>query len=111
VGSRIVLTLLNVDKDNKISRKPCIVLVVSSLVISFNPDNMKINDNIINTIIAIESPLLFLFLKEITANNGPMSIKIEQIVLEKVYVEIITKHNNKSIIINLYRCLCRFSIT
>ena len=87
------------------------MLVVFSLVSSFIPENMKIKDKIINTIIAIISPPRFLFLKEIIANNGNISIKIEHIVLETEYVEIMKKHNNKSIIINLYRCLCKFSIT
>ena len=37
---------------------------------------------IVNTIIAIISPPLFLFLKEIIANNGSISMKIEHIALE-----------------------------
>ena len=72
---------------------------------------MKINDKIVNTIIAIISTPLFLFLKEIIANNGSISMKIEHIALETEYVDIMKKHNNKSITINLYICLCKFSIT
>ena len=72
---------------------------------------MKIIESIIKTIIATVSPPFFLFLKEITPNSGNISIINEQIVPEMVYVEIMKKHNNKSIIINLYRCLCKFSIT
>jgi hypothetical protein len=45
------------------------------------------------------------------ANNGIISMKIEHIALETEYVDIMKKHNNKSIIINLYICLCKFSIT
>ena len=72
---------------------------------------MKINYNIVNIIIAIISPPLFFFLKEIIANNGIISMKIEHIALETEYVDIMKKHNNKSITINLYICLCKFSIT
>jgi hypothetical protein len=50
-------------------------------------------------------------LKEIIANNGIISMKIEHIALETEYVDIMKKHNNKSITINLYICLCKFSIT
>ena len=107
----MVLTLLNVDNESKINRIPWIVLALFYLLSSLIPDSMKINDKIVNTIIAIISPPLFLFLKEIIANNGSISMKIEHIALETEYVDIMKKHNNKSITINLYICLCKFSIT
>ena len=107
----MVLTLLNVDNESKINRIPWTVLTLFSLLSSLIPDSMKINDKVVNTIIAIISPPLFLFLKEIIANNGIISMKIEHIALETEYVDIMKKHNNKSITINLYICLCKFSIT
>mgnify|MGYP004047773295 CR=1 FL=1 len=77
------------------------MLLASSSDSSYNAEMTKIIDKNNKTNIAIESPFLYLFLNESTANTGNISITREQIAPEKVYVEIIKKHNIKSIIMNL----------